>query len=110
MLTQEQLVIFKQRLEKTKADLEHEIKELESKVPDFGSETDHFEEEAGEAEAFGTNLGIAQALRERLNNVNRALDKISAGTYGKCENCREQDVPIKNLETNPELRFCRKCE
>ena len=110
MLTKEQIQNFGERLEKTKADLEKQIKDLEGKVPDFGSETDHFEEEADEAEAFSTNLGIAKTLRERLVNVNHALDKIATGTYGKCENCQEQEVPLKNLETNPELRFCRKCE
>ena len=110
MLTKDQLQNFKERLEKTKADLEKQVKDLEEKVPDFGSETDHFEEEADEAEAFSTNLGIAKTLRERLVNVNHALDKIAGGTYGRCENCKEMDVPIKNLETNPELRLCRSCE
>lgn len=110
MLTKEQIQSFKEKLEKTKADLEKQVKDLEGKVPEFGTETDHFEEEADEAEQFGTNLGIAQAFRERLINVNHALDKIGAGAYGKCENCKDQDVPIKNLEANPELRFCRKCE
>lgn len=110
MLTKEQIQQFKTRLEKTKTDLEKQIKDLEGKVPEFGSETDHFEEEADEAEAFGANLGIAQALRERLNNVNHALQKITKNAYGKCENCENQEVPLKNLEANPELRFCRKCE
>lgn len=110
MLTKEQIQQFKTRLEKTKTDLENQIKDLEGKVPEFGNETDHFEEEADEAEQFGTNLGIAQSLRERLNNVNHALQKIAQGTYGKCENCENQDVPLKNLEANPELRLCKKCE
>jgi len=110
MLTKEQIQNFKEKLEQTKADLEKQVKDLEGKVPEFGSETDHFEEEADEAEQFGTNLGIAQALRGRLVNVNQALQKIAAGTYGQCENCKNQEVPLKNLETNPELRFCRKCE
>lgn len=110
MLTQTQLQAFKERLLKTKADLEKQVKDLEEKVPDFGSETDHFEEEANEAEEFSTNLGIAKALRERLENINRALAKLENGTYGKCENCQDKEVPIKNLETNPELRFCKNCE
>lgn len=108
MLTKEQLHQFKERLEKTKADLEKQIKEL-NKAPDFGHDTDHFEEAADEVEQFSTNLGIAQALRQRLENVNRALDKIEKGIYGRCENCKE-DVPLKNLEANPELRLCRNCE
>ena len=108
MLTKEQIQHFKEKLEKTKADLEKQIKDLD-KAPDFGHDTDHFEEAADEVEQFSTNLGIAQVLRQRLENVNHALDKIEHGTYGRCENCKE-DVPLKNLEANPELRLCRSCE
>ncbi len=109
MLTKEQLENFRQKLEATKADLEKQIKEL-NKAPDFGHDTDHFEEAADEVEQYSTNLGIAQAFKERLENVNHALEKISDGTYGRCENCKDKEVDAKILEANPEFRFCRNCE
>lgn len=109
MLTKEQLEHFREKLTATKADLEKQIKEL-GMAPDFGHDTDHFEEAADEVEQYSTNLGIAQALRERLENVNHALEKIAAGIYGKCENCKEKDVDPKILEVNPEFRFCKNCE
>ncbi|HEY4475527.1 MAG TPA: hypothetical protein VJB92_02280 [Candidatus Paceibacterota bacterium] len=101
--------IFKAKLLAIKADLEKQIKELESKPPEFGSDIDHFEEEADEAEAFGTNLGTAQALRGRLSDVNRALEKLSEGTYGVCEKCGKK-IEDGVLEVDLESRYCRTCK
>lgn len=99
----------KTRLEALKGELEKEIKELEEKAPEFGSDTDHFEEETSEAEEYSKNLGIAKALRGRLANVETALEKLAAGTYGKCETCG-MALSGKMLETDPESRYCEMCK
>lgn len=108
MFTQENISDLKKKLEATKTELMRQIKELEI-TPEFGDETDHFEEEADEAEALGANLGVAKALRGRLNDVDHALQKIAAGGYGTCEKCAGQ-IELAILETDPESRFCRNCK
>lgn len=108
MFSESQLQQFKNKLENERKTVEQEIKELE-KMPDFGSDIDHFDEETDEAEEYGNAIGIIQALKERLNEINDALDKMASGRYGVCENC---GAPISSelLEINPESRLCQNCK
>ena len=108
MLSESQIGELKKKLEEERASVEREIKALE-KVPEFGSDvTDYNEEEADEAEEWSTNVGIAESLKERLNEVKNALEKITEGRYGKCEACGEE-IDLKVLGVNPESRLCRAC-
>ena len=101
--------IIQKQLETIKTKLEKEVAALEEHAPDFGSDTDHFEEETSEAEQYSTNLGIGETLRARLADVETALEKLTHGTYGICETCKE---PIEQgiLTIDPESRYCRNCK
>ena len=100
---------FKKRLLGMKRDLEQQVSDLESKPADFGDDVDALDEEKNEAETFGSQLGVAQALRERLANVSAGIQRIEHGDYGKCEKC---GGAIENsiLEIDPETRFCQQCK
>lgn len=58
--------------------------------------------ERGETEA------VAQKLRESLEEVEHALAKIDAGTYGTCENCGKE-IALARLEVMPAARYCIDC-
>ena len=58
--------------------------------------------ERGEAEALATSL------RETLDEVDNALGKFDAGTYGTCENCGQPISPAR-LEAKPAARHCINC-
>lgn len=62
---------------------------------------DKFEEEA-------TNEGVLDTLEERLKEVNDALIRIEAGTYGKCSKCGK-DIEPEKLEANPAATVCMAC-
>ncbi len=108
MLTKEKIEELKGKLEATEKELSKQIKSLE-KAPDYGSDTDHFEEAAEEVEEFSKDMGVEQTFKERLNDVSRALGKIAAGTYGVCENCHKE-IELKILEIDPESRYCKACK
>lgn len=55
--------------------------------------------ERGEVEA------LAAKLRDTLSDVEQALDKVAAGTYGTCEVCGNPIDPVR-LEAMPATRFC----
>ena len=95
-------------LKRERGGLEKQIRNLQ-KVPYFGSDVDSGEEEAEESEEFGNKLAAAQVFKERLKEVNRALDKIDAGKYGFCEKCG-QEISKKLLFINPESRLCQDCK
>ena len=99
---------LKEKLEKEKKAIEKEIKSL-AVPPEFGDDTDHGDEETDETEQFGTNLGIQQVLRNKLENINETLQKIEQGKYGICERCGKK-MSWLILRIEPTSRLCRKCK
>lgn len=99
---------FEEKLLKDKKIIEDEIKGLKT-LTDFGSDTDHGDEEADEDEENENNMGAAEGLEIRLADINSALDKIKSGAYGICENCNEPIEP-EVLKAAPESRFCKNCK
>jgi DnaK suppressor protein len=55
--------------------------------------------ERGEAERLATEL------REALEEVDAAIDRLEAGNYGQCEVCGKPIVAAR-LEAMPATRFC----
>ncbi len=53
-------------------------------------------------------LDRAVAARRGLADVEEALGRLSAGTFGRCEQCGSQIDP-RILEALPETRYCASC-
>jgi len=108
-LNEKQLQELKEQLEKEAGELEAQLSSV-SKTADFGSdaETD-FSEEADEAEEFSNNLGMQDALKGRLQDIESALEKMNRGEYGKCENCGKE-ISLEVLKVVPESRLCKDCK
>lgn len=51
---------------------------------------------------------IGASAREQLREVNRALERIEAGTYGRCTRCGHA-IGRARLETLPEAEWCADC-
>jgi RNA polymerase-binding protein DksA len=66
---------------------------------DEGSET--FEKEK--------SLAIQGNLEVILDEVQQALRKFDAGTYGRCEECGKE-IPIERLEVRPQSTLCIDCK
>ena len=100
---------FKAQLLKAQQELTKEIKSHET-MPDLGNDTEgDLQEEAGEAEAYSAQLGLKAVHKKRLNDVNRALEKIEKKTYGICEKCGAE-INDKILQLVPETHCCQKCK
>lgn len=61
----------------------------------------------GGYERAALNALIAAARRD-VTDTAQALQRISQGTYGVCERCRN-DIPVGRLRTAPQARFCVPC-
>ena len=48
---------------------------------------------------------ITAQTRDRLDEVEAALERVSDGTYGRCEVCGEP-IPLARLEARPAARTC----
>jgi len=82
--------------------------DYDTRFPDFGT-TQSSDEEATEVATYGNSLPVEYALELRLAEVNRAIEKITNGEYGKCEKCN-QPIDPKRLEAMPEAKNCVKCQ
>jgi len=58
--------------------------------------------ERGEVDA------LAGSLSDNLAEIEAALEKLEAWTYGQCEDCGELIAPAR-LEAMPSARFCITC-
>ena len=99
---------YGKRLERERILLLAEIKRNE-KPTDFGSDTDHLDEETDESEEFGNQLAVANDLKTRLGDIDIALGKIRSHDYGLCEECGKA-IEFAVLDIDPESRFCKHCK
>lgn len=109
-MSPKELQELKEQLEKEAGEIEAQLG-AEKNVPEYGSDTEGhtFDEEADEAEELGKQLGVHQVYKDRLADIESALDKMSRGVYGKCEQCGK-DISIEVLRVNPESRLCKNCK
>ncbi|HET7483050.1 MAG TPA: TraR/DksA C4-type zinc finger protein [Actinomycetota bacterium] len=59
--------------------------------------TDTFEREK--------EMAILRTMQDQMSEIEAALDRIDAGTYGKCEECGS-DIGDERLDAIPTARFC----
>ena len=64
----------------------------------------------GTTEAIGriTEVGVADSLDAIEARITRALDKLTDGTYGTCDQCGSQ-IPAGRLRAAPESPLCVSC-
>lgn len=54
-------------------------------------------------------LSIANNRRDLMTQVERALERLDKGTYGRCESCA-QPIPKPRLQAFPSATLCVKCK
>ena len=98
------------RLREHRAEIEDQLAGL-MKAPERGSGIS-FGKRVGdgttEAVSRLNDVGVADSLNASMERVERALTKISEGTYGTCDVCGEE-IPAARLEAQPESAVCVKC-
>jgi RNA polymerase-binding transcription factor DksA len=92
-------------LDHERAELARQLSELTadgSAAPDFD---ENFADSGQVAAEMGENLTLAASLRDQLNDVEHAIERIDAGTYGSCETCGAT-IAAARLEAMPATRYC----
>jgi RNA polymerase-binding protein DksA len=90
-------------------------REIEALGADPDSDGTAFVEDRGFADSAHSTaersrlLSLVTALRENLEDVQRALAKMEAGTYGTCERCGKPIAP-ERLEALPWAILCIDCK
>ncbi len=78
-------------------------------LSDHGASSDESEEFGSEGYMRDFQLGLIENEDEILQNVQEALNRLDAGTFGTCESC-DALIPERRLQVVPYARFCVKCQ
>ncbi|HSX24395.1 MAG TPA: hypothetical protein VLG69_00285 [Candidatus Andersenbacteria bacterium] len=85
---------MKDRLEEERKQLLHEL--AQAQMPEYGRSE---EENVTEMEDYQSVMATTNAAKERLNEVEEALQRIQDTTYGVTEDGKE--IPEERLRANP---------
>jgi RNA polymerase-binding transcription factor DksA len=103
-----------EKLKKEKTELLEKLEQLRtlgqpSAERKEGSPFGKREEGADEASELEKRLALEERLGESLNEVEHALQKYEAGTYGLCDSCG-QPIEQGRLEAIPQASLCLSCK
>ena len=100
----------RQRLEDIRDELRERVDAL-SEPPELGA-SQGFGKRIGDGttEAIRrlTDIGVGASFEERLDRVERALEKLDEGTYGTCDACGKS-IPAPRLQAMPDSVLCVTC-
>lgn len=107
-MDKEKITKFQERLALEKKKLLADLEGTEE-AEDFGSDIDDDKSiEADEAESMANKAAIGQALRDRLSEIDAALNRIARGEYGTCARCHGE-IGEGLLEKEPAAVRCASC-
>ncbi len=103
---QEELEQVRERLNRT---IEHHdigTASLEEETGELLSAADnHLADAATETYERELDEGLEEDAREQLRQVDKALARLEAGEYGRCEICGKE-IPVERLEAVPWTTLC----
>ncbi len=72
-----------------------------------------FDEESGEGDTLSVererDLTLSATARQTVDDIDKALARVAAGTYGYCEMCGDR-IPVARLEAIPWADLCVRCK
>jgi DnaK suppressor protein len=94
-----------------------QAKELRAEADQIAAEMEpgdvQFDEESGEGTTTAIDrerdLALSMQAQTEVEEIDHALAKIDAGTYGTCERCG-QAIPKPRLKAIPQARLCIACK
>jgi len=102
------LSVIRQRLLRDKTQLEHDLAIKDEEASEQGDDLDperggvgnHMADEANDTTEQETTMALQNEAQQTLDQINEALARLDAGTYGTCANCGKK-IPQARLEARP---------
>ena len=102
------LSVIRQRLLRDKTQLEHDLAIKDEEASEQGDDLDperggvgnHMADEANDTTEQETTMALQNEAQQTLDQINEALARLDAGTYGTCANCGKK-IPEARLEARP---------
>jgi len=98
-------------------DLEIDLADLENETAGEGADRSgayssapgHPAELASDASEKAVMFGRMESQTGELAEVRDALERMEAGSFGRCDDC-DEDIPLERLRAIPYARLCLKCK
>ncbi|MEQ8762950.1 MAG: TraR/DksA C4-type zinc finger protein [Planctomycetota bacterium] len=103
---------FKKLLLQKRAQLTGNVSQMQDETLKGGGQdvsVDHMADHGSDNFEQDFTLGLIENEQETIREIDDALEKIEAGTYGACEEC-DQSVPVPRLRVIPWARLCVECQ
>jgi len=91
------------------AEYEREGQESQSDVSGENNYRDHMADQGTATFSRELDMTLEEQARESLAQIERALARMEAGTYGTCARCGAT-IPAERLEAMPEAELCVSCK
>lgn len=100
---------IKTKLLQEKEEIEIMLEDLEKEEKDYLYEQVKTPDEEADKYEFKQEYHIQiENLKDRLNKINKALERIEKGNYGTCEKCGKR-IEDARLKVDPATPLCRNC-
>lgn len=84
----------------------HEADNMSTRFPEYGDKPD---ENVQEISDYSTDVVAEKVLEKSLEDINKALERISKGSYGICKYCGNP-IDERRLLARPTASSCIKCK
>jgi len=91
------------------AEYEREDQETLSDVSGENNYRDHMADQGSATFARELDMTLEGNAREILSQIDAALERMEAGTYGICKRCGAE-IPVERLEAVPAAELCITCK
>jgi len=110
MIPKKDLERLKTRLLEERMVLVREMDKFIEASNTFGKDgTMDIGDEASELSNRQLLLSLSETEREKLLEIDQALERMAEGTYGSCAECGEP-ISMKRLEVKPAAMYCVACK
>jgi DnaK suppressor protein len=112
-LTKSQLARIREELVEERASLLEQVEDLDAEADVKNWREGGFDDDPADAGSASFERETAQSLsnhaRNLLTQIDDAVRRMDAGTYGRCERCGEA-IEAARLEALPYARLCLDCK
>lgn len=106
-----------QALNEERATYLHQAETLQAEADSLTEDREpgdvQFDEESGEGDTLAVererDLALSAQARAAIEQIDRAIEKIHDGSYGKCDSCGTA-IPKERLRALPYAALCVKCK
>ena len=105
----ERYQVLKQMLEDRRRDIQERLRSLRETLPAQVAEVKDAEEQSVQDFVQDVELALMEMKSETLGQIDEAIRRLEAGTYGTCANCGTE-IAEARLKALPFALLCRDCQ